>query len=134
MKRLSLILLSVFCFPTLAVAQALFLNPVYDLPGNKGFEVVDRLGTDTARIWCDAARAARSRGAAATERIYVIRGYGMSSSKPGTDGVSFSTRPSNSVLEAAASLKGPRTLSLTHVGNNMTVGQGTGYCVFEIDG
>lgn len=134
MRYLSPILMSVFCFPTLAAAQTLFLNPVYDLPGNKGFEVVDRLGTDTARIWCDAARAARSRGAGATERIYVIRGYGPSQSKPGIDGVAFSTRPTNSVLEAAASLKGPRTLSLTHVGNNMTVGQGTGYCVFEIDG
>ncbi|MGX9349784.1 hypothetical protein ACS3QZ_01150 [Shimia sp. W99] len=134
MKRLSLILLPVFCFPTPAVAQALFLNPVYDLPGNKGFEVVDRLGTDTARIWCDAARAARSRGVGVTERLYVTRGYGPSLSTPGIDGVAFSTRPSNSVLEAAASLKGPRTLSLTDVGNNMTVGQGTGYCVFEIDG
>lgn len=134
MRKLSLILMSVLCFPSLAAGKTLFLNPVYDLPDTKGFEVVDRLGTDTARIWCDAARAARSRGAGATDRIYIIRGYGPSISRPGIDGVAFSTRPSAAVADAAENIKGPRTLSLTQVGNNMTVGQGTGYCVFEIDG
>ena len=120
--------------PVMATGQTLFLNPVYSLPDNSGFEVVDRLGTDTARIWCDAARAARSRGAGATDRIYVMRGYGPSISRPGIDGVAFTTTPSAAVAEAAATITGVRTLSLTQVGNNMSVGQGTGYCVFEIDG
>lgn len=117
-----------------AEAQVRFLNPVNPLPDGQGFEVVDRLGTDTARIWCDAARAARAQGAGSTQRIYVSRAYGPSRTAPGTDGVSFTTRPDAAVLAAAEAMTGARSLSLTTLGNNLTVGHGLGYCVFELDG
>lgn len=117
-----------------AQAKVLFLNPVNPLPNGQGFEVVDKLGTDTARIWCDAARAARAAGVGNTQRIYVSRPYGPSQTAPGLDGISFTPQPDTTVKAAAEAMTGARTLSLTTLGNNMTVGQGLGYCVFEIDG
>ena len=117
--------------PAMAVG---FLNPVNMLSDGRSFEVVDRLGTDTARIWCDAARAATDMGAGATQRLYVSRPYGPSLTDPGVDGISFTLAPSAELKRTAESLTGARTLSLRRLGNNMTVGQGNGYCVFEIDG
>ena len=117
-----------------ADAKVRFLNPVYTLPNGQGFEVVDKLGTDTARIWCDAARAAQAAGIGNTQRIYVSRPYGPSQSAPGLDGVTFTAAPTPSVKAAADALAGARSLSLRTLGNNMTIGQGLGYCIFEIDG
>lgn len=134
MPNLKIISLTVMLMTGAAEAKVLFLNPVNPLPNGQGFEVVDRLGTDTARIWCDAARAARAAGVGSTQRIYVSRTYGPSQTAPGLDGISFTSRPDITVKTAAEAMTGARTLSLTTLGNNMTVGQGLGYCVFEIDG
>ncbi|WP_127112682.1 hypothetical protein [Shimia sediminis] len=115
-----------------ADAEVYFLNPVNPLPDGQGFEVVDKLGTDFTFIWCDAAWAARAAGAGSTERIYVSHPYGSSRTAPGLDGVSFTMTPDATVRAAAKALTGPRSLSLTNLGNNMSVGQGLGYCVFEM--
>ncbi|WP_299353720.1 hypothetical protein [uncultured Shimia sp.] len=134
MPDLRVIGLALFLVAGAAEAKVRFLNPVNTLPNGQGFEVVDRLGTDTARIWCDAARAAQAGGVGNTQRIYVSRTYGPSLTAPGIDGVSFTSTPDTAVQNAAQALTGARTLSLTTLGNNLTVGQGVGYCIFEIDG
>ena len=134
MKTLACLLIVIVLFTKTPVVALGFLNPVNRLPQDKSFEVVDRLGTDTARIWCDAGRAAQSLTKRATDRIYVTRSYGPSITSPGIDGVSFTLAPTPEILEKAQALPGPRTLSLRAVGNNMSIGQSVGYCVFEIDG
>lgn len=96
------------------------------------FEVVSRPGASGANnFWCGAADYARQRlGAPGNARIYVAQARGPSTLSPGRSGVRFTLDPAAAGIEPIA----PRTsLSVDHVGDNLSVSLGQQYCIVEIN-
>ena len=96
------------------------------------FEVVSRPGKSGAsNFWCAAADYARQRlGAPGNARIYVAQARGPSTLSPGRSGVRFTLDPAAARIEPIA----PRTsLSVDHVGDNLSVSLGLQYCIVEIN-
>lgn len=96
------------------------------------FEVVSRPGKSGANnFWCGAADYARQRlGAPGNARIYLVQGRSPSTLSPGRAGVRFTLDPAAAGIEPIA----PRTsLSVDHVGDNLSVNLGLQYCIVEIN-
>ncbi len=96
------------------------------------FEVVSRPGKSGANnFWCGAADYARQRlGARGNARIYLVQPRGASTLSPGRSGVRFTLDPAAAGIEPIP----PRTsLSVDHVGDNLTVNFGLQYCTVEIN-
>jgi hypothetical protein len=96
------------------------------------FEVVSRPGKSGANnFWCAAADYARKHLAApGNARVYVAQARGASTLTPGRSGVRFTLDPAAAGIEPIA----PRTsLSVDHVGDNLTINFGMQYCTVEIN-
>ena len=103
--------------------------PVNRLPEPASFEALTSWGHKHRYVWCAAARAALADGASYRDRLYVSVPIGPSRTVSGKEGVSFTYRPDDALL--AQGSRG--TTTLTKTGNNISIRQGTRYCVKEID-
>ncbi len=116
----------------IAVSMAGFTGPV--LAGNESrfeafalsdtsFEVVAEF-SENAIYWCGASIYTRIRaGRPATQRIYVLRGPGRSTAKPGAIAVRFGFSPPPGAENVST-----YTNSVTIVGNRLSAAQAQGGC------
>ncbi|SFK53058.1 hypothetical protein [Shimia haliotis] len=103
-------------------------NPVVDLSGSN-FAIVNKWNQRDDDIWCGAAKAARDRGAAWTDRLYIIGYEDAQASQYGAVTVSYTFRPTQEQLAQAKSGRS----SIRGIGNNMTINSANRRCVRELD-
>ncbi|TCL09923.1 hypothetical protein BXY66_1990 [Shimia isoporae] len=113
--------------PVLAQRSA-YKNPVVD-SGAGNFAIVNKWNQRDDDIWCGAAKAARERGAAWSDRLYITNYADARTSGNGSVTVSFTFRPTQEQLAQAKSGRS----SIRGVGNNMTINSANRRCVREID-
>ncbi len=107
-----------------AAQKSSYRNPIADA-GNGSFAVINKWNQRDDDIWCGAARAARERGAAWTDRLYVT-GVNRQS---GSEAISFTFRPTQEQLAQAKSGRS----KVRGVGNNMTINSANRRCTRELD-
>ena len=125
-KTWRVVLLAVLVLmPGLANAwRAMNRHEVYPV-SDTVFEVLNEVGSGGVDYWCGAGDFARQvMGTAAAQRIYIWRGIGPSETRAGRKSVQFSlTAP-----QGADTTPG-LTLSIKHVGDNMTSALAYQYCL-----
>lgn len=99
------------------------VNPVSDTV----FEVVGKPGSDVTEYWCSAGDYARRvLGAAATRKIYLVRGLGRSETSNSRSAVQFSLiAPGGS----DASVGQNWSLSVDHIGDSLNAAVAQNYCL-----
>ena len=108
--------------------NGLSVNPV---PG--GFEVLTGGGAGPRDIWCAAAHyATRVQGAGATNRIYILHGYGPSQTARGYRSVAFTLQGSGGSRPGS---NGNYSVSIRTPGFNLNAAHAGSFCadVFEPD-
>ncbi|SFK53092.1 hypothetical protein [Shimia haliotis] len=98
-------------------------NPVADA-GSATFEVVNKWGSGDQSIWCAAAQAALSRGAAWKDRLYVVDVKSAAQSPYGAETITFTFRPTQEQLAQATS----GSSSTRGIGNNISVNSANRRC------
>lgn len=108
----------------------LTVNPV---PG--GFEVTSQGGDGPRQIWCAAAEYARVvERNGNNDRLYILRGYGPSLTRPGYRAVIFTTRPSPDLANGPRpGTGGDYSVSMRKRGFNLGNAHAESFCadVFE---
>lgn len=118
-------IVAVLAIATPALAQkSNYRNPVADT-GTGSFAIINKWNHRDDDIWCNAARAARERGAAWSDRLYVTD----VSRQSGTEAISFTFRPTQEQLAQARSGRS----NVRGVGNNMTINSANRRCTRELD-
>ncbi len=119
-------------------AQTMRPDPTWEvnpLPGEGRFEVIEGLQGGDMRFWCEAGRyAVRRLGAGATDRLYVEIPRAIAQTARGY-GVGFTLAPDAALLAKAARPGdgGDYTLQLDRPGFNISVGNASGLCTYEMD-
>jgi len=126
MKHLSVVVLgaSLALVPATSFAwRAVNLLEVFPA-GNGAFEVVSRPGSGASNFWCAAGDyALRQLGAAAAQRIYIVKPSSRSSQYGGKATVQFSLSP-----PASGAADPGYSLSVKVMGDNLTAAFAQQYC------
>ncbi len=103
-------------------------SPVADV-SNGTIAVVNQWSARDDDIWCAAARGALQRGAAWTDRLYVVGVTSAKQSQYGSETITFTFRPTQAQLDQAKS----GSSSIRGVGNNLTLNSANRRCQREPD-
>lgn len=125
---ISAVLASCLAVPLYAgtAINGLTVNPVQG-----GFEVISGVGSGPRQFWCAAGdhalRIARSQ---ATDRIFIAKPLGPSSTKPGRNGVVFTLAPKPAISNGPRlGSAGNYSVRLKTAGFNLSAGHAHGFCV-----
>ncbi|MDU8930002.1 hypothetical protein RXV86_21665 [Alisedimentitalea sp. MJ-SS2] len=104
--------------------NGLTVNPVAN-----GYEVIARAGSGPRQFWCAAAQYARAKGAGPTQRVYISKGYGPSTTQQGRRAVTYTIAPSGALLPGTRpGDNGNYSVSIRTPGFNLSVGHAEGFC------
>lgn len=126
MKRVSTLILALATALAPGWASAWWAYNRHEvLPVSNGvFEVVSEVGSGAQQFWCAAGDYAyRALGAAAAQRIYIVRAIGPSQTRPGRKSVQFSLVP-----PPGADTEPRLSLSVKAVGDNLRAAAAQQYC------
>ncbi|KPA23101.1 hypothetical protein shim_13950 [Shimia sp. SK013] len=126
-KLIAFVVAATVATPALA-QKSQYRNPVADA-GSGSFAVVNKWASRDDDIWCAAARAARERGAAWKDRLYVTGVTSAAQSQYGSETITFTLRPTQELLAQGSTGRS----SVRGVGNSLTLNSANRRCQRELD-